>query len=65
MRTLTAADRVKIIQRRGCRSDGDGKVHRISSLEVHHRDRNPRHNDPGNLRVLTKREHQDLHRRRP
>jgi hypothetical protein len=55
--------REAIIRRRGCKSDGDGKVHRISNLEIHHKDRNRENNDPRNLRVLTKKEHDDLHGR--
>jgi hypothetical protein len=63
MSSLSPEDRENVIRRRGCRSDGDGKVHRISNLEIHHKDRNPNNNDPRNLRVLTKKEHDDLHRR--
>lgn len=63
MSALTPEEREEIIRRRGCRSDGDSKVHRISNLEVHHRDRNPENNDPRNLRVLTKQEHRGLHKR--
>jgi hypothetical protein len=62
-RTLTDAERQAIIDRRGHRSDGDGKVHRSSNLDIHHKDRNPKNNDPANLRVLTKQEHQSLHKR--
>jgi len=60
-RPLTDAQKQEIIERRGHRSDGDGKVHRI--LEVHHKDRNPRNNDPSNLRLLTPKEHEELHKR--
>lgn len=63
MARLTASEREEIIRRRGCISDGDGKRHRISNLEIHHRDRNPDNNDPRNLRVLTKEEHDELHSR--
>ena len=63
LRTLTPAQRRQIIARRGFRSDGDGRVHRTSNLDVHHKDRNPRNNAPSNLRVLTKIEHRDLHSR--
>ena len=63
MARLTSEERKEIIGRRGCRSDGDGKRHSISNLEIHHRDRNPNNNDPRNLRVLTKQEHDDLHKR--
>lgn len=63
MARLAANEREKIIRRRGCISDGDGKRHNISNLEIHHRDRNPENNDPRNLRVLTKKEHDELHSR--
>ncbi len=63
MSLLSSDDREEIIRRRGCRSDGDDRVHRINYLQIHHKDRNPHNNDPRNLRVLTKEEHQDLHRR--
>ena len=61
MAELTPRQREKIIRRRGCISDGDGKKHQISNLVIDHRDRNPHNNDPRNLRVLTIKEHQDLH----
>jgi len=60
---LTTSKREEIIRRRGCISDGDGKRHNISNLEIHHKDRDPNNNDPLNLRVLTKKEHDDLHKR--
>lgn len=63
MPELTPAQREEIIRRRGLKSDKDGQKHRISSLEIHHTDRNPQNNDPRNLRVLTKKEHGDLHGR--
>jgi len=63
MSELTPAQREAIIRRRGCRSDKDGQKHRISTLEIHHTDRNPQNNAPGNLRVLTKQEHQTLHKK--
>lgn len=63
MARLTPSEREKVLDRREHRSDKDGKVHRDSNLEIHHKDRNPDNNDPKNLRVLTKKEHDDLHRR--
>lgn len=63
MAELTPSEREAVIRRRGCRSDKDGKVHRISNLEIHHKNRNRENNDPRNLRVLTEKEHDDLHRR--
>ncbi|MCK4402991.1 MAG: HNH endonuclease [Dehalococcoidia bacterium] len=63
MPELTPTEREAIIRRRGCRSDKDGRKHHISNLEIHHKDRDPNSNDPQNLRVLTKEEHRELHRR--
>lgn len=60
-RPLTEAQKEVIIDRRGHRSDGDGKVHRI--LDVHHKDRDPSNNDPSNLRLLIPKEHETLHKR--
>jgi hypothetical protein len=60
---LTLGKREEIIRRRGCISDGDGKRHNNSNLEIRHKDRNPNNNAPRNLRVLTKKEHDDLHKR--
>lgn len=63
MPELTPEQKEEIIRRRRCKSDSDGKIHRISTLEIHHKDRNPNNNKPSNLRVLTKDEHQELHRK--
>ena len=63
MPLLTKAQREKIIRRRGTKSDKTGKKSRIDSLEIHHMDRDPENNDPRNLRVLTKKEHDELHSR--
>ena len=63
MGKLTPSQREAIIRRRGNISDGDGKKHPINVLEIHHKDRNTDNNDPRNLRVLTEKEHDDLHRR--
>lgn len=57
MGLLTDEERKEIIHRRHNISDGDGKKHDTRSLEIHHRDRDPRNNDPQNLTVLTRREH--------
>ena len=51
MALLTKKQREEIIRRRGPKSDKTGKKGRIDYL------------DPRNLRVLTKKEHDDLHRR--
>lgn len=63
MSRLTSEEKEKIIRRRNNISDGDKMKHPISNLEIHHKDRNPNNNDPQNLRVLTVKEHQDLHKR--
>jgi hypothetical protein len=63
MAKLTPSQREEIIRRRGTKSDKTGKKSRIDNLEIHHKDRNPNNNDPKNLRVLTKKEHDDLHSR--
>jgi hypothetical protein len=60
---LTSEQKEYIIRRRGCCSDKNGRKHRISTLEIHHKDRNPEHNDPRNLTVLTKKEHAELHKK--
>ncbi|GAG51972.1 unnamed protein product [marine sediment metagenome] len=59
-KNLSPEDTKEVIRRRGGDSDKSGKK---GDLEIHHRDRNPRNNDPRNLRVLTKKEHRDLHAR--
>ncbi len=63
MSLLTEDEKKEIIKRRHNVSDGDGKQHDTRSLEIHHKDRNTNNNDPQNLRVLTKQEHKDLHKR--
>ncbi|MCK4329209.1 HNH endonuclease [candidate division WOR-3 bacterium] len=60
MSLLSSSQKEAIIRRR---SDKDGRVHRITNLEIHHKDRNTNNNDPRNLRVLTIKEHDELHRR--
>jgi len=63
MSLLSEEEKKKIIKRRDYISDGDGKEHDIRSLVIHHKDRNPHNNKPQNLRVLTTREHKELHKR--
>ena len=63
MPELTSKERDEIIRRRGSKSDKTGKKHPISNLEIHHTNRNPKNNDPKNLKVLTRKEHDDLHKR--
>lgn len=60
MPELSEQDKREIIRRRGGDSDKSGKR---GDLEIHHKDRNPHNNDPDNLRVLTPKEHRDLHKR--
>ena len=55
---LSPAAKKEIIDRRGGKSDRSGKTR---NLEIHHTDRNPGNNKPSNLRVLTAKEHDDLH----
>lgn len=63
MAKITSKEREEIIRRRGTKSDKTGNKSRIDNLEIHHMDRNIHNNDPKNLRVLTKQEHEDLHAR--
>lgn len=63
MPELTPSQREEIIRRRGTKSDKTGKKSRIDYLEIHHKDRNTKNNDPQNLRVLTIKEHDELHSR--
>lgn len=63
MTLLSSDEKEKIIRRRGSISDGDKKKHPINTLVIHHKDRNPHNNDPSNLRMLTEKEHQELHKR--
>lgn len=63
MTLLTSEQKEEIIRRRGTKSDKTGKKGRIDRLVIHHKDRNPNNNDPRNLRVLTIKEHQELHER--
>jgi len=63
MTLLTSEQREEIIRRRGTKSGKTGKKSRIDYLEIHHKDRNPHNNDPKNLRVLTIKEHDELHAR--
>ena len=63
MTLLSENEREKIIRRRGIKSDKTGNKSQLRALEIHHKDRNPHNNDPRNLRVLTKKEHHNLHNR--
>lgn len=63
MTLLTSEQKEEIIRRRGIKSDKTGKKSQIRALVIHHMDRNPNNNDPRNLRVLTVKEHQELHAR--
>ena len=55
---LSPGAKNEIIERRGGKSDKSGKTR---NLEIHHKDRNPGNNKPSNLRVLTEKEHDELH----
>lgn len=59
-KNLTPKIKQEIIDRRGHKSDKSGAKR---NLEIHHMDRNPRNNDPKNLRVLSEKEHDRLHAR--
>jgi len=61
MAKLTPQQKIEIIIRRGYKSAKDGKKYPIGKLEIHHMNRNPENNDPKNLKVLTKKQHKDLH----
>lgn len=63
MPELTPRQRETIIKRRGYLCDTDKRRHRMSNLEIHHKNRNPDNNDPSNLRVLCKKHHDELHKR--
>lgn len=63
MALLTTAEKIKIMKRRGYKSDKSGNRNPKDNLVIHHRDRDPDNNDPTNLRVLTIKEHKDLHSR--
>lgn len=64
MSLLSDEEKHELMKRRGFKSDKTGQKHRPSNLEVHHKNRNPKDNRPENLRLLTKQEHKDLHKRR-
>ena len=63
MPELTPAQRLAIIKRRGYLDDITKQKHPAKVLEIHHKNRNPNDNRASNLRVLTKKQHQDLHKR--
>lgn len=63
MGKLTPQQKVEIIRRRGYKSAKDGRKYPISQLEIHHMNRDPENNNPKNLKVLTKKQHKDLHTR--
>jgi hypothetical protein len=63
MGKLSEEQKHKIMGRRGFKSAKDGKKYPPSQLEIHHIDRNPKNNDPRNLKVLTKQQHKALHKR--
>jgi hypothetical protein len=64
MSLLSEEEKYELMKRRGFKSAKTGKKHKPSELEVHHMNRNTRDNRPQNLKLLTKREHKELHKRR-
>ena len=63
MPELSKEQKDEIIKRRGSKSGKTGVKYPPSELVIHHRNRNPKNNDPKNLVVLTEKEHKDLHKR--
>ena len=63
MPELSKEEKDKIIERRGGKSAKTGVKHPKSQLVIHHINRNTLNNDPKNLKVLTEKEHKDLHKR--
>ena len=63
MPELSKEQKDEIIRRRGNKSDKTGVRHPISNLEIHHKNRNPKDNNPRNIRVLTPKKHDELHKR--
>lgn len=63
MSELTPSQKLRIIRRRGYICDADGRKHQAKTLEIHHKDRNRKNNDPSNVRVLCKDHHDKLHKR--
>lgn len=63
MGLLSEEEKQKLMERRGFKSDKTGKKHPSSNLRVHHKNRNEKDNRPENLRLLTEKEHKDLHKR--
>ena len=63
MGLLSEEEKHEIKKRRGFKSGKTGKKHPASDLEVHHKNRKPTDNKPTNLRLLTPKEHDDLHKR--
>lgn len=63
MTELTTEERLAIIQRRDYRDDITKQKHPQKVLELHHIDRNRNNNALSNIRVLTIKQHQELHKR--
>lgn len=61
MAKLTSAQRLEIIKRRGYCDDITGQKHPEKVLEIHHKNRDTDDNRGANLRVLTKKQHDELH----
>ena len=63
MPELTPTQRLAIIKRRDYRDDITKQKHPAKVLDIHHKNRKRSDNEPRNLRVLTRKQHQDLHKR--
>jgi len=63
MPELTPAQRLAIIKRREYRDDITKQKHPAKVIEVHHKNRNTKDNKGSNLKLLTKKQHQDLHKK--
>ena len=57
MTLLTAKQRDEIIRRRGGKCESKASTRHRGKLEVHHMDRDPHNNDPGNLKVYCEEHH--------
>jgi 5-methylcytosine-specific restriction endonuclease McrA len=60
---LSDSQKFEIMQRRSWTCDRCGKQVTSAYGEIHHRDRNTRHNEPANLRVLCHECHLKVHGR--
>jgi len=63
MAELTSEQRLAVIKRREYRDDITGQKHPAKVLEIHHKNRDTEDNSGNNLRILTKEQHKELHKR--